>query len=107
MLYKYNKVKFSFNRQCAKSVLNIQWQNLEEESSVRQNFLVSLANLHAKLIPFDFPRFRLLEALTENPWTNPILAKVMGGEIDDSDKEEGNSNFHSNIRPLIICIVVD
>ncbi|XP_059145438.1 uncharacterized protein LOC131932536 [Physella acuta] len=97
---------FKLFRQCAKSVLNIQWQNLEEESSVRQNFLVSLANLHAKLIPFDFPRFRLLESLTENPWTNPILAKVMGGEIDDGDKEEVRSYIEQE-DPIILQLRVD
>ncbi|CAL1541781.1 unnamed protein product, partial [Lymnaea stagnalis] len=93
-------------RQCAKSVLNIQWQNLEEDSSVRQNFLVSLANLHTKLIPFDFPRFRLLEALTENPWTNPTLAKVMGGEVEDGDKEEVR-NYIEQEDPIILQLRVD
>ncbi|KAH9510179.1 hypothetical protein Btru_043656 [Bulinus truncatus] len=97
---------FKLFRQCAKSVLNIQWQNLEEDSSVRQNFLISLANLHAKLIPFDFPRFRLLEALTESPWTNPTLAKVMGGEIEDADKEEVRSYIEQE-DPIILQLRVD
>ncbi|XP_055883589.1 uncharacterized protein LOC106054163 [Biomphalaria glabrata] len=97
---------FKLFRQCSKSVLNIQWQNLEEDSSVRQNFLVSLANLHAKLIPFDFPRFRLLEALTESPWTNPTLAKVMGGEIEDADKEEVRSYIEQE-DPIILQLRVD
>ncbi|CAG5136261.1 unnamed protein product, partial [Candidula unifasciata] len=92
--------------QCAKAVLNIQWQNLEEDSSLRQNFLASLANLHGKLVPFDFPRFRLLEALTENPWTNPTLAKVMGGEVEDGDKEEVRAYIEQE-DPIILQLRVD
>ncbi|GFO07411.1 Zinc finger protein 292-like [Plakobranchus ocellatus] len=97
---------FKLFRQCAKAVLNIQWQNLDEDSSVRQNFLVSLANLHAKLVPFDFPRFRLLETLTENPWTNPTLAKIMGGEVEPSDKEEVRDYIEQE-DPIILQLRVD
>ncbi|RUS74743.1 hypothetical protein EGW08_017494, partial [Elysia chlorotica] len=97
---------FKLFRQCAKAVLNIQWQNLDEDSSVRQNFLVSLANLHAKLVPFDFPRFCLLETLTENPWTNPTLAKIMGGEVEPSDKQEVQ-DYIEREDPIILQLRVD
>lgn len=70
--------------------MNIQWQNLDEDSSIRQNFLVSLGNLNTKLAKRNFHRFALLDSLTENPWTDSTLAKIMGGEAeDDEEKEEG------------------
>ncbi|GFS14076.1 zinc finger protein 292, partial [Elysia marginata] len=97
---------FKLFRQCAKAILNIQWQNLDEDSSVRQNFLVSLSNLHAKLVPFDFPRFHLLETLTENPWTNPTLAKIMGGEVESSDKQEVQDYIQQE-DPIILQLRVD
>ena len=75
-------------RNCAKLILNIKWQNLEEEG-VRRNFLVSLSALHAKLTPRNFRKLGLLEELAENPWTDPTLAKVMGGECEEEDKDEG------------------
>ena len=68
--------------------MNIQWQNLDEDG-VRRNFLVSLATLHSKLAPFHFEKFNVFEILTENPWTDPTLAKVMGGEINETEKDEG------------------
>lgn len=75
-------------RQCARMVLDIQWQQLDEDSSSRQNFQTSLATCHDIMTPRGYSRFGLLQGLMDMPWTDPTLTLVMGDE-EDNDEGEG------------------
>ncbi|VDI17314.1 Hypothetical predicted protein [Mytilus galloprovincialis] len=73
---------------CAKVVLNIKWQQLPEDDQGKVNFSQTIANTHQHLVNTGFKRFELLTPLMENPWTDPILSKIMSGD----EKEESSGS---------------
>lgn len=79
-------------RECARVVLDIKWQQLDEEEKCRQNFTSSLSSCHQLMAPRGFTRFGVLQELMDNPWTDPVLTMVMGSE---EDNEEGEGQCHS------------
>lgn len=44
------------------------------------------------MAPRGFTRFGVLQALMDNPWTDPVLTMVMGSE-DDNEEGEGQCLF--------------
>ena len=80
-------LRLFFFRHCARTVLNIQWQQLDENSTSRQNFKVTLQNLNQCLSANGYTRFSLILTLMDSGWTRPILSQVMGGEEDTDDGE--------------------
>ncbi|XP_063430969.1 uncharacterized protein LOC134712900 isoform X2 [Mytilus trossulus] len=73
---------------CAKVVLNIKWQQLPDDDQGKVNFSQTIANTHQHLVNTGFKRFELLTPLMENPWTDPILSKIMSGD----EKEESSGS---------------
>ncbi|XP_033746396.1 uncharacterized protein LOC117331673 isoform X2 [Pecten maximus] len=71
--------------QCAKTVLNIKWQNLAEDDQSKENFIETVKATHVQLVTTGFDRFSLLLHLMENPWTDPTLSEIMSGEADNDD----------------------
>ncbi|XP_060069168.1 uncharacterized protein LOC132549268 [Ylistrum balloti] len=71
--------------QCAKTVLNIKWQNLAEDDHSKENFIETVKATHVQLVTTGFDRFSLLLHLMENPWTDPTLSEIMSGEADNDD----------------------
>ncbi|XP_069141478.1 mucin-17-like isoform X2 [Argopecten irradians] len=69
--------------QCAKTVLNIKWQNLAEDDQSKENFIETVKATHVQLVTTGFDRFTLLLHLMENPWTDPTLSEIMSGEADN------------------------
>ncbi|XP_070193168.1 pneumococcal serine-rich repeat protein-like [Littorina saxatilis] len=74
-------------RECARVVLDIKWQQLDEEEKCRQNFTSSLSSCHQLMAPRGFTRFGVLQELMDNPWTDPVLTMVMGSEEDNEEGE--------------------
>ena len=68
---------------CARTVLNIQWPQLDEENNVKQNFCKTVENVHEILTGLGFSRFQLILDLMENHWTHPTLTQIMSGEEED------------------------
>ncbi|KAL4226814.1 hypothetical protein ACF0H5_014792 [Mactra antiquata] len=79
--------KFIFGL-CAKTVLNIQWSQLDDDSQVKTNFSTTVENVHEILSQLGFHRFQLILDLMESHWTHPILTKIMSGDDDDEDSDE-------------------
>ncbi|XP_041347807.1 uncharacterized protein LOC121367599 [Gigantopelta aegis] len=92
-------------RHCARTVLNIKWQQLDENSTSRQNFKVTLQNLNQCLSATGYTRFSLILTLMDSGWTRPILSQVMGGEEDTEDGE--GLNYIINEDPVILKIRVE
>ncbi|XP_060587858.1 uncharacterized protein LOC132743353 [Ruditapes philippinarum] len=76
--------KFIFGL-CAKTVLNIQWAQLDEDSKVKNNFSTTVENVHKILSELGFLKFQLILDLMESHWTHPILSKIMSGEEEDTE----------------------
>ena len=72
-----------FYSMCARTVLNIQWPQLDEENNVKQNFCKTVENVHEILTGLGFSRFQLILDLMENHWTHPTLTQIMSGEEED------------------------
>lgn len=72
--------------------MDIKWQQLDEDEKCRQNFQSSLLTCHQQMAPRGFTRFGVLQALMDNPWTDPVLTMVMGSE-DDNEEGEGQCLF--------------
>jgi hypothetical protein len=70
---------------CAKTVLNIQWAQLDEDSKVKNNFSTTVENVHKILSELGFHKFQLILDLMESHWTHPILSKIMSGEEEDTE----------------------
>ena len=77
---------------CARTVLNIQWPQLDEDNSVKQNFCKTVENVHEILTGLGFNRFQLILDLMENHWTHPTLTQIMSGD-DEDEIEDGRCGF--------------
>lgn len=81
-------------------MLNIKWQQLPEDDQGKVNFSQTIANTHQHLVNTGFKRFELLTPLMENPWTDPILSKIMSGDEkeessgSDTETEETERGIH-------------
>ena len=93
-----------FSRQCARVVLDIKWQQLDESNQCRQNFLDSLSTCHQLMAPRGFTRFGVVQSLTDNPWTDPVLTMVMGSE---EDNEEGEGLFRVSVLIYLLNIFLE
>lgn len=78
---------YVYCRLCAKTVLNIKWQQLEdEELKSKQNLRATVEATHSQLQLAGFDRFGLLLPLMDDPWTDPVLSQIMAGEDTESDE---------------------
>ncbi|XP_021341265.1 uncharacterized protein LOC110442129 isoform X2 [Mizuhopecten yessoensis] len=91
--------------QCAKTVLNIKWQNLPEEDQSKENFTETVKATHVQLVTTGFDRFSLLLHLMENPWTDPTLSEIMSGEADNDD--DAVQEYIRNESTLILKLRVE
>ncbi|XP_045164580.2 uncharacterized protein LOC123528704 [Mercenaria mercenaria] len=76
--------KFIFGM-CAKTVLNIQWAQLDDDSKVKKNFSTTVEDVHKILSQLGFYKFQLILDLMESHWTHPVLSKIMSGDEEDTD----------------------
>ncbi|XP_067685185.1 uncharacterized protein [Haliotis asinina] len=92
-------------RHCARTVLNIQWQQLPDDSQSKQNFHTTLETFHTKLSSHNYTRFSLIHDLIETGWTHPTLGLVMAEE--DDNEEEECLNYIKQEDPVILKIRVE
>ena len=85
---KASEMKCIFFSMCARTVLNIQWPQLDEDNSVRQNFCKTVESVHEILAGLGFCRFQLILDLMENHWTHPTLTQIMSGD-EEEEIEDG------------------
>ncbi|KAK3605793.1 hypothetical protein CHS0354_002404 [Potamilus streckersoni] len=90
---------------CAKTVLNIEWQQLDENDRNRQNFTSTVQSVHELLKDLGFNRFHLILSLMKTHWTHPVLSRIMSGEEED-ESEEG-LNYILGEDPEILKLRVE
>ncbi|KAL3853058.1 hypothetical protein ACJMK2_016640 [Sinanodonta woodiana] len=90
---------------CAKTVLNIEWQQVDEDDRNRQNFTSTVQSVHELLKDLGFSRFHLLLSLMKTHWTHPVLSRIMSGEEED-DSQEG-LNYILGEDPEILKLRVE
>ncbi|KAJ8301491.1 hypothetical protein KUTeg_020478 [Tegillarca granosa] len=83
---------------CAKTVLNIKWQQLEDEDlKSKQNLRATVEATHSQLQLAGFDRFGLLLPLMDDPWTDPILSQIMAGEDTESNEAKEYINKEDSL----------
>lgn len=90
---------------CARTVLNIQWPQLEEDNTVKQNFCKTVENVHEILTGLGFNRFQLILDLMENHWTHPTLTQIMSG--DEEDEIEDGLEYIQKQDPEILKLRIE
>ena len=74
---------------CARTVLNIQWAQLDDEGKVKKDFVSTVQTVHETLKPLGYEKFQLILNLMESQWTDPVLTQIMAS--DEDDIEEGKA----------------